>query len=135
MNLFKKKKMIKIKPGTRREQLDDKRISRNFFFFPHTFIIFEQRGKIYCHPLRFLSIFENHSHGEKSARPLAIFTVEKTNLFSSLSHFHFILFPVFHVNMRARSFSVRFTSLFRSSLSSLSLEAVSFPRSRISRAN
>lgn len=97
MNLFfKKKKMIKIKPGTRREQLDDKRISRNFFFFPHTFIIFEQRGKIYCHPLRFLSIFENHSHGEKSARPLAIFTVEKTNLFSSLSHFHFILFPVFH---------------------------------------
>lgn len=113
--------MIKIKPGTRREQLDDKRISRNFFFFLHTFIIFEQRGKIYCHPLRFLSHFREPLARRKACKTISnIYRREDELVFFAFS-FSFYPFPGFpRVNARARSFSVRFTSLFRSSLSSLS---------------
>lgn len=87
--------MIKIKPGTRREQLDDKRISRNFFFFPHTFIIFEQRGKIYCHPLRFLSHFREPLARRKACKTISnIYRREDELVFFAFS-FSFYPFPGF----------------------------------------
>lgn len=64
--------------------------------------------KVYCHLLRFLSHFQEplaRRKYEKPARPLAIFAVEKSNLFSSLSHFHFI-----HVCNTFLSFSRFFTT-------------------------
>lgn len=94
MNLFKKKKMIKIKPGTRREQLDDKRISRNFFFFLHTFIIFEQRGKIYCHPLRFLHFREPLARRKACKTISNIYRREDELVFFAFS-FSFYPFPGF----------------------------------------
>ena len=130
--------MIKIKPGTRREQLDDKRISRNFFFFLHTFIIFEQRGKIYCHPLRFLSHFREPLARRKACKTISnIYRREDELVFFAFS-FSFYPFPGFP---RKYACSLVFRSLYiiisiQPLLSlSLSLEAVSFPRSRISRAN
>lgn len=109
--------------------------------------------KVYCHLLPFLSHFQEplaRRKYEKPARPLAIFAVEKSNLFSSLSHFHFI-----HVCNTFLSFSRFFSrhavhtqdtqiralvlhhyfDAASSLFPSLSLEAVSFPRFRISRAN
>lgn len=87
--------MIKIKPGTRREQLDDKRISRNFFFFLHTFIIFEQRGKIYCHPLRFLSHFREPLARRKVCKTISnIYRREDELVFFAFS-FSFYPFPGF----------------------------------------
>lgn len=64
--------------------------------------------KVYCHLLPFLSHFQEplaRRKYEKPARPLAIFAVEKSNLFSSLSHFHFI-----HVCNTFLSFSRFFTT-------------------------
>lgn len=86
--------MIKIKPGTRREQLDDKRISRNFFFFPHTFIIFEQRGKIYCHPLRFLHFREPLARRKACKTISNIYRREDELVFFAFS-FSFYPFPGF----------------------------------------
>lgn len=86
--------------------------------------------KVYCHLLPFLSHFQEplaRRKYEKPARPLAIFAVEKSNLFSSLSHFHFIhvcntflSFSRFFTTRKIRKYA-RFTSLFRCSLLSLSL--------------
>lgn len=91
--------------------------------------------KVYCHLLPFLSHFQEplaRRKYEKPARPLAIFAVEKSNLFSSLSHFHFIhvcntflsfsrFFTTRSRHARYANTRARFTSLFRCSLLSLSL--------------
>ena len=103
--------------------------------------------KVYCHLLPFLSHFQEplaRRKYEKPARPLAIFAVEKSNLFSSLSHFHFIhvcntfLSPIFHDTQDTQIRMLVLHHYFDAASSlfpSLSLEAVSFPRFRISRAN